>query len=73
MFHALLRLFGSNPQSKSVHRSDRRIRLSLEALEDRVVPAAIWTVDTTGDTGSGFKNPNGSGGRRLAFLHEQRW
>jgi hypothetical protein len=55
MFDILLRLFRSNRPSTKTNRRDKRIRLSLQGLEDRVVPAAIWTVNALGDTGEDSK------------------
>ncbi|HZV07131.1 MAG TPA: PDZ domain-containing protein [Gemmataceae bacterium] len=49
MFDSLSRLCGSNRQSTGAHRRARPIRASLEALDDRIVPAP-WYVDVLGDT-----------------------
>lgn len=38
------------------------VKLRLEALENRVVPA-LWYVDTLGDSGLGMINPQGGGGQ----------
>lgn len=42
-------------------RQRRTVKLRLEVLEDRVVPAT-WYVAGTGDAGQGMKNPQGGGG-----------
>jgi hypothetical protein len=49
MVHFVSRLFGFTPPLSNTHQRERRVRLSLERLEDRLAPANIPPVTTTAD------------------------